>query len=91
MKALKKRVFFLPLMVRLWTDTISIDRRREVNKMKFFFTFFWTFLLVQMATYVVSSMNGSPFNFVIGSIVAVAVTLLLFIITSIIPNEEVQH
>ncbi|QPC46058.1 DUF2929 family protein [Mangrovibacillus cuniculi] len=59
--------------------------------MKFFFTFFWTFLLVQMATYVVSSMSGSPFNYVIGSIVAVAVTLLLFIISSIIPNEEVQH
>ena len=58
----------------------------EVNALRYFWTFFWTFLLVQMITYVVSSMIGIPFDFKTGSILSVAATILIFIITLIIPE-----
>ncbi|MGF2615341.1 DUF2929 family protein [Rossellomorea vietnamensis] len=58
--------------------------------MKYFLTFFWTFLLVEMLTYVVSSMTGAPFEFQTGAIIAVFVTLLLFVVSMIIPNEPVE-
>ncbi|WP_442600318.1 YjzD family protein [Neobacillus sp. D3-1R] len=59
--------------------------------MRYFWTFFWTFLLVQMLNYVVSSMSGTEFNFVTGTILAVIVTVLLFIVSLIIPNDPVEH
>ncbi|MFE8700360.1 YjzD family protein [Cytobacillus sp. FJAT-54145] len=55
--------------------------------MQYFWTFFWTFLLIQMVTYVVSSMIGYPFNFVTGTILAVGTTILVFIASTVIPNE----
>ncbi|MBM7653703.1 YjzD family protein [Neobacillus cucumis] len=59
--------------------------------MRIFWTFFWSFLLVQMLTYVVSSMTeGAVYNFAQGSIAAVVVTVLILIVTTIIPNEPVQ-
>ncbi|MEH7335839.1 DUF2929 family protein [Neobacillus drentensis] len=58
--------------------------------MRFFWTFFWLFLLVQMLTYVVSSMNGVAFDVKVGSILAVAVTILVFVVSSLIPNEPVE-
>jgi hypothetical protein len=54
---------------------------------RFFWTFFWSFLLVQMLSYVVSSMTGSEFDFKSGAIISVGVTLLIFVVTLIIPNE----
>jgi len=59
--------------------------------MRYFWTFFWTFLLVQMLTYVVSSMSGVAFHFASGAIAAVVVTVLIFIISSLIPNEPVSE
>ncbi|MDZ5470329.1 DUF2929 family protein [Bacillus sp. 31A1R] len=56
--------------------------------MQFFWTFFWTFLLVQMVTYVVSSMIGTTFDFVTGSILAVAATILVFVLSTIIPEPK---
>ena len=58
--------------------------------MRIFWTFFWSFLLVQMLTYVVSSMNGIAFDVKVGSILAVAVTILVFVVSSLIPNEPVE-
>ena len=59
--------------------------------MRIFWTFFWTFLLVQMLTYVVSSMTaGAEYNFAQGSIAAVVVTILILIATTVIPNEPVE-
>ena len=58
--------------------------------MKYFFTFFWTFLLVQMVTYVVSSMLGIAFDFQTGSILAVVFTVLLFVLSAIIPEGPVE-
>lgn len=58
--------------------------------MKYFVTFFWTFLLVQMVTYVVSSMLGIAFDFQTGSILAVVFTVLLFVLSAIIPEGPVE-
>ncbi|MEH7122162.1 DUF2929 family protein [Bacillus sp. JJ1532] len=58
--------------------------------MRFFWTFFWTFLLVQMLTYVVSSMLGLAFDFKTGSILAVGTTILIFVISTIIPEGPVE-
>ncbi|KUP09066.1 DeoR faimly transcriptional regulator [Bacillus coahuilensis m2-6] len=58
--------------------------------MKYFFTFFWTFVLVQMTTYVTSSMAGDAFNFGVGTIMAVIATVFIFIVTSILPSEPVE-
>jgi hypothetical protein len=59
--------------------------------MSYFWTLFWTFLLVQMLNYVVSSMTGATFDFVTGSILAIIVTVLLFVVSAIIPNDPVDH
>lgn len=58
--------------------------------MKYFFTFFWTFLLIQMVTYVVSSMLGEAFDFKTGSILAVVMTILIFVISAIIPEGPTE-
>ncbi len=60
--------------------------------MRFFFTFFWIFLLSEMVTYVVSSMNQAAFHFETGLIVAVVATILVFAITLVIPaNTAEKH
>lgn len=59
--------------------------------MKFVFTFVWSFLLITLLNYVVSSVNGVYFDFTLGAIVSVGVALLLFVISKIIPNEPVAH
>ncbi|MCA1056755.1 YjzD family protein [Rossellomorea aquimaris] len=58
--------------------------------MRFFFTFFWAFLLSMMLTYVVSSMNGFAFHFETGLMLSIVITVLLFVITTIIPNDPVE-
>jgi uncharacterized membrane protein len=64
---------------------------REVNVMRYFWTFFWTFLLMQMLTYVVSSMSGASYDLTTGTILAVVTTILIFILSTIIPNEPSEH
>ncbi|MBD1383454.1 YjzD family protein [Metabacillus arenae] len=62
--------------------------------MRFFWTFFWAFLLIHMATYVVSSMVGTAYSFTTATILAVAGTVLILFIAAVIPNEptsEGQH
>lgn len=44
-----------------------------------------------MLNYVVSSVLGVPFDFVAGAIISVVVSILVFIIAAIIPNEPVAH
>lgn len=55
--------------------------------MKVFWAFFWTFILAQMLTYVVSSMVGETFNFATGTILGVAMTIIILAMSAIIPNE----
>ncbi|GKU81775.1 YjzD family protein [Niallia sp. NCCP-28] len=55
--------------------------------MRYLFTFIWSFLLAQMLTYVVSSMNGSSFSLSTGFILSIIFTVLVFVLGAIIPNE----
>lgn len=59
--------------------------------MKFIFTLLWSFLLVTMLNYVVSSVQNVPFDFTLGAILSVVVTGLVVVISSIIPNDPVVH
>lgn len=59
--------------------------------MKYFWTLIWTFLLVQMASYVIGSMQSATYDFVTASVVAVIVTVLIIVLGSLIPNEPVEH
>lgn len=59
--------------------------------MRYIWTFFWTFLLVQMLSYVVSSMTeGAVFDFQTGAMISVVVAVLILIASAIIPNEPVE-
>jgi hypothetical protein len=57
---------------------------------RFFWTLFWSFMLVEMLTYVVGAMTpGTTFDFMPGAIISVGVTILIFIATAVIPSEPV--
>ncbi|WP_246938625.1 YjzD family protein [Bacillus pinisoli] len=59
--------------------------------MRYFWTLFWTFLLIQMVLYVVSSMQGGTYDFVQGSIIAVVFSILIFILgDALVPKENAQ-
>jgi len=57
---------------------------------QYIMTFFWTFLLSEMVVYVVSSMNSAAFHFETGFLISVVVTILLFILTALIPNDPIE-
>jgi hypothetical protein len=59
--------------------------------MRYFWTFFWTFALIHMASYVLASMQGAPYEFGLSSIVSLVVAVLIIVIASILPNEPVEH
>lgn len=59
--------------------------------MKYIMTFVWSFLLVSMLNYVVSSVLGAPFDFQIGAIVSVVFTVLIFILGAVIPNDPIPE
>lgn len=56
--------------------------------MQFIVTFFWSFLLISLLNYVVSSVNAVPFDFGLGAIVSVIVAIMLFIMSAILPEEQ---
>ena len=56
--------------------------------MQYIITFFWSFLLVSMLNYVVSSVLDVNFNFMNGVIVSLAFSVLVLIIAAVIPNES---
>lgn len=58
--------------------------------MRFFWSLFWGFLLVQMLTYVISSMLGTAYDFKLGTILTVFVVALVYVLSSIIPNDPVE-
>ena len=57
--------------------------------MQYIITFLWSFLLVTMLNYVVSSVMGVDFNFFNGAVISVVFSLLIFLIAAVIPNEPV--
>lgn len=56
--------------------------------MQYIITFFWSFLLVTMLNYVVSSVLGVNFDFMNGVIVSLVFSVLVIIIAAVIPNES---
>ena len=63
----------------------------EVKLMQYIMTFVWSFLLITMLNYVVSSVLNVPFEFMTGVIVSVAFAVLIFILAAIIPSDSVEH
>lgn len=59
--------------------------------MKLVFTLVWSFLLVSTLNYVVSSVNAVPFDFQLGAILSVGFAVMIYIISSIIPNDPITH
>ncbi|WP_041088374.1 YjzD family protein [Jeotgalibacillus soli] len=59
--------------------------------MPYIWTFIWSFLLIQMTTYVVSSMNGVPFDFMTGLILSVLTTVMIFVLGAIIPAPQAEE
>jgi len=59
--------------------------------MKFVIALVWSFLLVTMLNYVVSSVAAVPFNFELGAILSLGFAALIFLISAIIPNDPVTH
>ena len=53
--------------------------------MRYAWTIFWTFLLVHMTVYVVSSMMGVSYDAAQGTILGLAAAILIFIIPAILP------
>ncbi len=58
--------------------------------MKYFWTFVWTFLLVQMLYYVAGSMYGTPYDLKLGTLISVAVTAFILLIGTLIPEKPDQ-
>lgn len=60
--------------------------------MRYFWTFFWVLLLVEMLSYVVTAMLGVPFDYKLAAILGLLTTVLILIVPAIIPNDPVdQH
>lgn len=57
--------------------------------MQYIGTFFWSFLLISLLNYVVSAVQNVPFDFMLGVYVSLAVSVLIFVISAIIPDEPV--
>lgn len=58
--------------------------------MQYLMTFIWTLILSEMVVYVVSSMNGAAFHVETGVLISVFVTILLFVLTALIPNDPIE-
>ena len=52
-------------------------------------TFVWSFVLVAMLNYVVSSVLGAPYEFMDGVYLSIGVFVIALIFTAIIPKEAV--
>ena len=55
--------------------------------MQYIGTFFWSFLLISLLNYVVSAVQNVPFDFMIGVYISLAVSILIFVISAIIPDQ----
>jgi len=63
----------------------------EVKTVKFILTFFWTFLLVQMGAYVLSSMQGFAYDFTAVTILSAVVFVLITLIGNMFPSEPAEE
>ncbi|EFI82926.1 Protein of uncharacterised function (DUF2929) [Listeria grayi] len=56
--------------------------------MRYIVTIFWVFLLSLMAEFVLSSMLSVPFSFSRGLIITVAVSVLVIVLTLVMPKDN---
>ncbi|ANU10333.1 hypothetical protein A1A1_08769 [Planococcus antarcticus DSM 14505] len=54
--------------------------------MQYIGTFLWSFLLISLVNYVVSAVQNVPFDFMIGVYISVGVSILIFVMSAIIPE-----
>ncbi|ANU17656.1 DUF2929 domain-containing protein [Planococcus maritimus] len=59
--------------------------------MQYIGTLFWSVLIISMLNYVVSAVQNVPFDFPIGLVMAVAVTVLIIVMDAIIPKEAAKE
>ncbi len=59
--------------------------------MQYIITLFWSFFLITMLNYVVSSVLGVDFVFMTSVVLTVVFSVIVFIIAALIPNEPVAH
>lgn len=59
--------------------------------MQYIGTLFWSVLIISMLNYVVSAVQNVPFDFPIGLIMAVAVTVLVIVMDAIIQKEAAKE
>ena len=63
-----------------------------VRKLKYILTLIWTFALTHMVVYVTSSMvEGGKYDFNTATILSVVITLLILVVSALIPNDPVQE
>lgn len=58
--------------------------------MRYFWSIFWAFLLCQMFVYVVGSMIGSAYNFNLGALLTVVISVMVYALSAILPNEPAE-
>lgn len=58
-----------------------------MNGLRFFWTFFWGFLLIHMASYVINNMTGGHYDFMASTVLSVIAIVVIFLIAEAIPNE----
>jgi hypothetical protein len=58
--------------------------------MKYVWSFFWAFILVQMMVYVVGSMVGTTYDFKIGALLTIIIAIAVYIVSAVLPNEPVE-
>ncbi|AQQ53922.1 YjzD family protein [Planococcus lenghuensis] len=55
--------------------------------MAYIMTFVWSALLISMVNYVVSAIQGVPFDFMWGIYMSLIVSVLVFLIAALIPGN----
>lgn len=58
--------------------------------MKYFWTFFWSFWLAQLITYIVGSMKGATYDFKTGVMLAIIIGLLISFIGHAAETKEIK-
>lgn len=53
-------------------------------------TFIWSVLLISLLNYVVSAVQNVPFVFMNGVYISVAVSVLIFIASALMPDQPVE-
>lgn len=59
--------------------------------MQYIGTFFWSFLLISLLNYVVSAVQNVHFDFMLGVYISLAVSVLIFAMSAIIPDEPASE